>query len=81
MKARPLGEQGEEDEHDPLKLSAARFSRTPLGRVVLHLDCLCHHPAAARFYVKGLTRNLSELIVSMTGAAMRFLRNPGSSPR
>ena len=46
-------------------LSAVNFSRTPLGRAVLHLECLCHHPAAARFYREGLTRNLREYAEGM----------------
>lgn len=54
MKAGHPRERGDEDGRDPLQMSAARFSRTPLGRVVLHLECLCHHPAAARFHVNGL---------------------------
>ena len=44
----------------PFPLSAANFSRTALGRAALHLECLCHHPVAARFYFRGLTWNLRE---------------------
>ena len=57
----------ERDGTRPLSLSAANFSRTPLGRAVLHLECLCHHPAAARFYFRGLTRNLREWAHSVCG--------------
>jgi hypothetical protein len=27
---------------------------------MLHVACLCRHPAAAHFFFKGLTRNLRE---------------------
>jgi hypothetical protein len=43
-------------------MSAANFTRMPLGRAVLHLECLCHHPVAARFHFAGLTRNLREYV-------------------
>lgn len=46
--------------HPFLPMNAASFTLTPLGRAVLHLECLCHHPAAARFYFTGLRRNLRE---------------------
>ncbi len=39
---------------------AKSLSQTPLGRAVLHLKCLCHHPSAAGFHFKGLKRNLLE---------------------
>jgi hypothetical protein len=79
MKATATRERVDEDEHDPLQLSAARFARTPLGRVVLHLECLCHHPAGARFHVHGLMRNLRESIGTMAAAAKRWLRKAGPS--
>ena len=41
-------------------MNAAKYSRTPLGRAWLHLVCLCHHPTGARFFFKGLARNLRE---------------------
>jgi hypothetical protein len=41
-------------------MNAANFSMSPLGRVLLHTVCLCRHPAAARFFLTGLTRNLGE---------------------
>lgn len=41
-------------------MNAANFSRTPLGRALLHTACLCRHPAAARYFLTGLTRNLRE---------------------
>lgn len=41
-------------------MNAADFSRTSLGRAVLPAVCLCRHPVAARFFFKGLTRNLRE---------------------
>jgi len=41
-------------------MNAANFSRTPLGRALLHVACLCRNPAAARFFLTGLTRNLRE---------------------
>jgi hypothetical protein len=36
------------------------LSQTPLGRAVLHVACLWRNPAAARFFLAGLTRNLRE---------------------
>lgn len=44
----------------PALMSVADISRTPLGRAMLHVACLCFHPAAARFFFTGLTRNLRE---------------------
>jgi len=41
-------------------MNTASFSRTPLDRAFLHAACLCRHPAAARFFLTGLTRNLRE---------------------
>lgn len=41
-------------------MSAANFSLTPSGRVLLHLACLYRHPAATRFFLTGLSRNLCE---------------------
>ena len=41
-------------------MNTANFSRTPLGRALLHAACLCCHPAGARFFLTGLTRNLRE---------------------
>lgn len=41
-------------------MSAANFSKTPLGRTMLHAACLCRHPAAARFFFTGLRRNLRQ---------------------
>jgi hypothetical protein len=41
-------------------MNAAHLSQTPLGRAVLHLACLWRHPAAARFFLAGFTRNLRE---------------------
>jgi hypothetical protein len=43
-------------------MAAADFSETPLGRALLHAICLRRHPAAAHFFLKGLTRNLHEWI-------------------
>jgi len=63
-----------ETEYEPLHMSAARFSRTPLGRAVLHLECLCHHPAGARFHFQGLTRNLRESAVSAKQSSLKSLR-------
>ena len=74
MKARTVREREDEDGQDPLQMSAARFSKTPLGRVALHLECLCHHPAAARFYFTGLTRNLRELLNSVKRSAITSLK-------
>ena len=48
MKASHAHKLEHEEDDDPLRMSAARFARTPLGRAILHLECLCHHPAAAR---------------------------------
>jgi len=74
MKTRYSRELGDADEHEPLHMDAAKFSRTPLGRAALHLECLFHHPAAARFYVRGLTRNLRESAVSTKRSALKSLR-------
>ena len=41
-------------------VNAADLSQTPLGRALLHAACLWRHPAGARFFFKGLTRNLRE---------------------
>jgi hypothetical protein len=41
-------------------MNGFNLSRTPLGRAVLHVACLWRHPAAARFFFAGLTRNLRE---------------------
>jgi hypothetical protein len=60
LKTFPLQSRRPRVNYRPLPLSAANFSRTPLGRALLHLECLCHHPAAARFYLGGLMRNLRE---------------------
>jgi hypothetical protein len=58
----------------PPALSAANFCQTPLGRAMLHLECLCHHPAAARFHCRGLTRNLGECISASKSSTLHFLR-------
>ena len=55
-------------------MSAANFSRTPLGRSVLHLECLCHHPEAARFHFMGLTRNLRECAEAAKASALKSLK-------
>jgi len=41
-------------------MNAANFSRTPLGRALLHAACLCRHPAAACFFLTGFARNLRQ---------------------
>jgi len=41
-------------------MNAARLSRTPLGRALLHVACIWRHPSAVRFFFSGLTRNLRE---------------------
>jgi hypothetical protein len=41
-------------------MNAANLSQTPLGRAVLHVACFWRNPAAARFFLAGLTRNLCE---------------------
>jgi hypothetical protein len=56
----------------PHFISAVNFCRSPLGRVVLHLECLCHHPAAARFYCGGFRRNLGELAQSLPKSVRKF---------
>ena len=56
-----------------LPLSVDNFVQVPLGRAVLHLECLCHHPAAARFYLKGLMRNLGECIQPARRSALKWL--------
>jgi hypothetical protein len=43
-------------------MNAAYFSRTPLGRALLHAACLCRQPGAARFFLTGLARNLRQLV-------------------
>jgi len=75
MKTRYSRELGDKDVHEPLHMSAAMFSRTPLGRAALHLECLCHHPAGARFYFNGLKRNLRESAASAKQAALKSLSN------
>jgi hypothetical protein len=74
MNAKYPHDLGDEDEHDSLDLSAVRFSRTPLGRVVFHLECLCNHPAAARFHFNGLKRNVREFVESMKGSAFKSMK-------
>jgi len=54
-------------------LSAVNFSRTPLGRAVLHLECLCHHPVGARFHLEGFTRNLREYAAGVKLTALKSL--------
>jgi hypothetical protein len=58
----------------PRNAGAANFSRTPLGRVMLHLECLCHHPAAARFHFQGLMRNLREGAAAVKSSGLKSLR-------
>lgn len=41
-------------------MSTAKLSKYPLGRALLHAACLCRRPAAARFFLKGLTRNMRQ---------------------
>jgi len=43
-------------------MNAAHFSRTPLGRVLLHAACLCRNrnSTGVRFFLTGVTRNLRE---------------------
>jgi len=74
MKARYSRELGDDDGHDPLHMSAARFSQTPLGRATLHLECFCHHPAAVRFNFNGIKRNLRESAASAKRSALKSLR-------
>jgi hypothetical protein len=69
---RPQNCDGTEPE-EPLRISAENFSRTPLGRAVLHLECLCHHPAAARFHFQGLKRNLREGAAAVKTSALKSL--------
>ena len=58
----------------PPPLSAANFCRTSLGRVLLHMECICYHPASARFYLRGLTRNLRECAITAKSSTLRFLK-------
>jgi hypothetical protein len=58
----------------PPPMSAVNFSRTPLGRAMLHMECLCHHPAAARFHFQGLTRNLREYAEAVKTAALKSVK-------
>ena len=81
IKARYLRELGDEDEHDPLHMSAIRFSGTPPGRSTLHLECLCHHLAAARFYFNDLKRNLRESAASAKQSALKLRRKLLGHPR
>jgi hypothetical protein len=60
----------------PPPLSAANFSRTPLRRAVLHLECLCHDPVAARCHSQSLTQNLRECV---TTANSLTLKSPAKS--
>ena len=57
-----------------LPLNVARFIRTPLGRVALHLECLGHHPSAAPFYCQGIHRNLREWAGAIGQAAFNFMK-------
>lgn len=41
-------------------MNAATFSRTALGRAMLHATCLCRQPRRARFFLSGVLRNLNE---------------------
>jgi hypothetical protein len=41
-------------------MSTVNFSKTPFGRAMLHAVCLCRNPAAARFFLTGLTRKLRQ---------------------
>lgn len=41
-------------------MNATNFSRTPLGRALLHATCLCRNPSGALFFLTGLTRNLRD---------------------
>ena len=75
MKASHAHKLEDEEDDDPLRMSAARFAPTPLGRAILHLECLCHHPAAARFYFDGLKRNLRESAASAKQSTSKLLRN------
>jgi len=74
MKTRYSRALGDGERHEPLHLDVAKLSRSSLGRAALHLECLCHHPAAARFYFNGLTRNLRESAVSAKQSALKSLR-------
>lgn len=80
MKTRYSRELWDEDEHEPLHMSAAKFSRTPLGRAALHLECLIHRPDAAPFYVKGLARNLRESAASAKQSVLKSWRKTFGHP-
>ena len=58
----------------PPFISAANFCRTSPSRVVLHIECLCHHPAAARFHFLGLTRNLRECVKAAKFSTLKSLK-------
>lgn len=40
----------------------------------MHLECLCHHPEAARFHFMGLTRNLRECAEAAKASALKSLK-------
>jgi hypothetical protein len=81
MKTRYSRELLDKDEHEPLYISAAKFSGTPLGRAVLHLECLIHHPGAARFYINGVKRNLRESAISARQSLLKSVRKSFGRPR
>jgi hypothetical protein len=80
MKTRYSREFEDKDKHEPLHIDAAKFSRTPLRRAVLHVECLCHHPAAARFYLNGLARNLRESAGSAKQSVLKSWRKAFGHP-
>ena len=41
---------------------------------MMHLECLGHHPTAARFYIGGVQRNLREWAASVKQAAFESLK-------
>jgi hypothetical protein len=57
----------------PLPTSAANFSQTPLRRAVLHLECLCHDPVAARCHSQSLTQNLRECVTTANSPTLNSL--------
>jgi len=81
MKTRYSRELEDKDEHELLYMDASKFSRTPLGRAALHLECLIHRPGAARFYINGMRRNLRESAVSARHSVLKSWRKTFGQPR
>ena len=52
-------------------MRAAKLSKKPLGRALLHAACLCRRPAAALFFLKGVTRNVRQWCQHHAGGRLK----------